>query len=365
VRFIGFISVFLVLQGSFCIKEPWFGFEDPETGLIGFKDKNGNVRIDPKFTWPTRGGQFNNIIPVVENIDDKTVSYYLLRNGEKVQHNNLFWDVESGLDCESENSIRYQDNNSHKIGFLRSNGKILIPAIYDRATPFTNGLSLVLKGATWVCNEKTTPCEHWGWEGGEQFIINNKNEVLIEDFKDREYLDWYSLKVVNVKSNNPLYASYKGKNNKFYQFIDIEKEFDIWIRNDFLSNPDPGSFLKNSFSEITYWHNKKGWLQKENGSFVKDNYTLLVSELSLIKEYTIQYSILVKSLNPFIFNSEKYTEFYDTCGKSKIWQNPVLSVIISHYIDKELHQNHFDFIRTKKGYKLLSVSVEKPLIIAD
>lgn len=63
------IIFFLLLISSFAKaqqNEPWIAFWDEENYLIGFKDINGLVKIEPLYMGLTSALRFNNIIAVME-----------------------------------------------------------------------------------------------------------------------------------------------------------------------------------------------------------------------------------------------------------------------------------------------------------
>ena len=64
--------------------DAWNSFWNKDKTLIGYKDKNGVVKIEPKFTGFTNAGKFENIIAVAEEINDKWKSYYLTKQGRIV-----------------------------------------------------------------------------------------------------------------------------------------------------------------------------------------------------------------------------------------------------------------------------------------
>ena len=47
--------------------DTWTSFWNKDTTLVGYKDINGVVKIEPKFTGFTSAGKFENIIAVTED----------------------------------------------------------------------------------------------------------------------------------------------------------------------------------------------------------------------------------------------------------------------------------------------------------
>jgi hypothetical protein len=201
--------VFFNIFNSFSQNEKnnWVSFKDEKDDeLIGYKDLNGEIKIEPKFTFLTSSIVFENIIPVfektnVKNKDDfETTQYYLLKNGKKIGVDSLYVS-DFALDCENEDKIRFRDPKTDKVGFFDKNGKVIIPAIYNDAREFHNGLAIVIKDAKRICWEgkeysKENQCEHWSWIGNTQ-IINNQNELILDnvDLEEFQNIDWYSLQI--------------------------------------------------------------------------------------------------------------------------------------------------------------------------
>lgn len=74
------------------------------------------------------------------------------------------------FDCESEGLIRFRNSKSDKVGSFDSLGIVVIPAVYNDASPFRNGLTTAITGAKRICWEggefsKDNPCERWSWKG--------------------------------------------------------------------------------------------------------------------------------------------------------------------------------------------------------
>ncbi|MEI9958493.1 MAG: hypothetical protein WDM90_19800 [Ferruginibacter sp.] len=71
------------------------------------------------------------------------------------------------------------------------------------------------------------------------------------------------------------------------------------------------------------------------------------------------YNIFDEGLNPYIYESEEYKDYFNNCGESKDWLYPIKNIVISYKDKKDLLQNHFEFLRTDNGYKLISISISK------
>lgn len=339
----------------------WFAFEDEESNLIGFKDATGVIKIEPKYMGLTTALIFNNIIAVMEENNDSLSSYYLLKNGKKFGTDSLYtWDM--AFDCESEGLIRFRDSKSDKVGYFDSLGVVVIPSIYNDASPFRNGLAKAIIGAKRICWDggefsKDNPCEHWSWEGGQSFLIDKDNNILIQNFDPSTELDLYSLQINDTPSDNSFIESFKGINGKFYNFINVEKHFRSWLFETLLTDLNKEKLINNSYTKFALWEDSLGWIFKNSTTVINMNFKVVNSLLGEVKKEHADFFISVDELNPFIYESEEFEKYYDDCGNSKIWRYPVLHLVINHLINADLFQDHFEFLRTDDGYKLISITI--------
>ena len=343
--------------------EAWFAFWDEENSLLGFKSKAGVVKIEPKFMGLTTALKFKNIIAVMEETNDSPASYYLLKNGRKFGADSLYvWDM--AFDCESEGFIRFRDSKTDMVGYFDSLGNVVIPAVYNDATPFRNGLAMAITGAKRICwaggeFSEENPCEHWSWEGGQRMLIDKNNTLLIDNFVPSTELDWYSLQIDNTPSENSTTETFKGIDGKFYGFINVEKHFKNWLFDSLLPDLNKEKLINNSYNKITYWQDSLGWVFEDSKNFVDKNYGVLKPSLLGIKKEHAYFFISIDELNPFIYEAEEFEKYFDNCGNAKIWMYPLLQVVINHRINSALYQDHFEFLRTNGGYKLISTTIGK------
>jgi hypothetical protein len=110
---------------------------------------------------------------------------------------------------------------------------------------------------------------------------------------------------------------------------------------------------------VSYWKEPDGWTAVPKKDFLERNFELIKAKLLELKTAGCDYSIFDEGLNPYVFESELYKEYYNNCGESKDWIYPVKRIVITLKNKKDLTQDHFDFLRTDDGYKLLSVAISK------
>lgn len=349
------LVLFLSLNSSAFaqINDIWTSFPNKDTTLIGFKDKNGTIKIEPKFTGFTIAREFENIIAVSEEENGKWKSYYLTKQGKVVGRDSLFV-FDNGPDCENEGFIRFTDRKTDKMGMFDSQGNIKIPAQYSALTKVRNGMIVALKDA-----EKQKDGEYFFWIGGKNFLIDINNKILVEDFKYDANINFYSLEKTKEPSKDETRDSFKAVDGQYYSFINYDKEFKHWLKNTLLSNVSKANLEKHSFDKITYWKEPDGWINESKTKFIEQNYTLLKLKLQQLNAKKTDYFISSDGLNQFIYESEEYSIYFNNCNESKDWQYPTMDIVINPKNKLDSGQDHFEFLRTENGYKLISVSFAK------
>lgn len=340
-------------------EDVWTSFWDEERELIGFKDPTGAIKIPAKFLGGgTVAHQFRNIIAVTEQTAPQTFeSYYLLKDGRKVGMDSVLF-RDNTPDCENEEKIRFHVGETDKIGFFNKNGEVAIPAIYNFATAFHNGLAVALKGAEKICHDgsaykENNACEHWRWKGGQTLLIDEENSILIEDFEYSSSLDLFSIIVSEEDFEEVTRDFFQGTNGKYYSFINMEREFLDWFEKVFLNWEN---LHEASFEEITFWAGpNKGWYTPAKEVFLKVNHHVLLKKINQFKNGELDFFVAQEGLNKFIFEKELYAPYFDGCGNPKEWKYPLMTVVVSY--QKEDYQDHISFLRTAEGYKLISLSL--------
>jgi len=336
-------------------KDTWISFWDKDTTHLGFKDKSGNIKIAPKFMGLTFANKFDDIIVVSEEVNETWKSYYLTKTGKIVGRDSLYI-FDNGADCENEGFIRFNDHKTDKMGCFNGDGKIVIPAEYSHLTNVRNGMIIALKDAV-----KEKDGEHFFWTGGKEFLIDINNKILIENFGYNDELNFYSLEKSKEKNPDPIRDNFLGVDGQYYSFINFDKEFKAWLKNILLTDLSKENLLKHSYDNITYWKKKDddGWITRPKASFIEQNYKLIKAKLLELKSANCDYHIFSESLNKFIFEANEYDQYFDNCRQAKDWINPVKNIVISPKDKNESGQDHFEFLRTKNGYKLISASSRK------
>ncbi len=347
--FLATISSWNVLGQS---NATWTSFWNKDSTLVGYKDINGVVKIEPKFTSFTSARKFENIIAVSEDTNGKWSSYYLTKQGRIVGRDSLHI-FDNGSDCESEGFIRFRDPKTDKSGMFNKNGDIVIPAIYNDLTRVMNGMTIALKGAE---KKYLDGDEHFSWVGGQEVLIDTNNTILIENFKLDNHVNFFTFEKTTTIHSDKIRKSFLAKDGNYYSFIDFEKEFRQWITRELQNGLTIESLIRNSYDTIT-WESEEGWAKTSKEKLIRDNYTILSKGLLEILQPKTVYFISNDGLNPFMFEGAEFEKYFNNCDDSKDWIYPTMSIVISHEDKKDVTQNHYEFLRTDNGYKLICLTI--------
>lgn len=351
-----FLSFLFLLSVHAQTADKWIAFTDSTSKLIGFKDINGQVKVEPKFTGRTSANYFEHIIAVSENNNSSYESYYLTKTGKTVGRDSLHL-FDYGADCESEGFIRFKDKATEKVGMFDKNGDITIPAIYSALSRVHNGHVWALKGATEKYLDEHK--EHAAWEGGEELLITTNNEIVLRNFNYAYKLNLYSLKVHAKPSNDPNRQSFKGESGKFYSFIDFDKEFNSWIKSNLVKALTLDKLAKSSHDSITYWQEPNGWMTEAKANFLNRNFELIKARLLSMKKDEAEFFVTIDGLDPYLFKGKSYEKYYNNCGEALREKYPVMDLFINTNTESDPLQDHFGFVRTDNGYRLIYVAIRK------
>ncbi len=321
----------------------------------------------------SRPDTFYNIIAVSE----KTSQYYLLKSGKKVGLDSVYV-FDWYYDCEQEGKIRFQDHKINRVGFMDKNGIPIIPAIYNYAYPFRNGLTIVCSGASLKCMDEredgdTTNCEVYGWVGGIEQIINEKNEILIDSF-DQGYrnLNWYSLRMNMPNPDTSLYYTVTGRQGIAYSFVDYNKEFTQWFYSTFIPSLSEAGNVRDQLFEKVRTHMKgEGWVSHDRDAFLDQFPAALTSQrfqtnqlkkISMGQTYFFQFScdksIFKKFNNVCGYQRDRFPAYSVSVKYNKLsWPPPTKDNKAS--LEPRIvfdYREDFEFLRTESGYRLISAS---------
>jgi len=349
--------------------EAWTRFTVKRRGedSYGYQNAQGQVKLPALFGGFTNAQRFYHIMAVSEQASAK--QYYVLKNGRKVGRDSVYMH-DFQFDCESEGKIRYRDQRN-RVGFFDARGKAVIPALYNYVTPFHNGLAVALLGAHRTCDTSsdTVHCEHPGWAGGRQVLLNARNEVLINNL-DAEptgsgHLNWYSLKINDPAPDTATTVTLRAANGDRYTFTDYEKEFTTWLYRVLVPavrSGDVAAVQAVCFSDIAVAARPfRGWHHFTATTFLaKYRQAVLQPRLGSLRRGAPGVDISPGDLNTLIFEGHDFRPFLTACGEHLSEKYPVFEVVLTFPAQPANasfdHQEHFEFIRTAAGYRLLSVS---------
>ena len=337
--------------------DTWTSFWNKDTTLLGYKDKNDIVKIQPKFAGFTSASKFDNIIAVSEETNGKWHSYYLTKSGKVIGRDSLHI-FDNGADCESEGFIRFRDSKTDKVGMFDRNGKIVVPAIYNGLTRVRNGMIIGLRGAEkkYWDKQKESGCNHFSWTGGQEVLIDTMNNILVENFKYDKSLNFFTVEKTNAPHSDTTRKSFLAIDGSYYSFVEFESEFRQWITKELLNDLTVERLVGISYDTIT-WESTNGWAKTDKQKLISENFTILKTGLQEILQPKTDYFISSDGLNPFMYEGVEFENYYNNCGEPKDWIYPTMSIVISHGTKKDFSQNHYEFLRTDNGYKLISLTI--------
>lgn len=356
----------LVLSASAGAEEPWVAFT--QNDLIGFKDARGGVKVPPKLSpMFTLARRFEHIIATGEDTANGYRSYYLLRDGRQVAPDSLYF-FDNAPTCESENSIRFRDRVRDKVGFLDGDGQVLIPAELSDATAMRNGMVVALKGATRSCVDPGASlehCEHKGWSGGTEVLLDRHGTTLVANFDSSRAstLDWFSRQVSEQPSSDPRRVSFRGVDGRYLSFVDVEKDFAIWFKDEYLAHVDDASLKAHSYKQI--WSGQGSeplddWRSVSTDEALRQYGPVLRKRLEVLRS-SAGYGVRQDDMG-WPFDPERDPQYFDGCGEFAQWRTPKVSAM-EHWeqgsFEPARHAS-FDFIRTAEGYRLVAFSIPTP-----
>ncbi|GEM_PF-1881959 len=356
----------LALSVSAAADEPWVAFTQNE--LIGFKDAQGAVKIAPTLSpMFTMARRFEHIIATGEETADGYRTFHLLRDGRQVAPDALYV-FDNAPICESENSIRFRDRQRDRVGVLDGHGQVLIPAELSDATAMRNGMLVALKGATRHCADAGVTlqqCEHKGWSGGTEVLLDRHGRTLVERFDSSRAaaLDWFSMQASDQPASDPRRVSFKGVDGRYLSFVDIEKDFALWFKDEFLAHLDDASLKANSYPQL--WSGQGGepledWKADPVDKALREHGAQLRARLQALRT-SMNYGVRQDDMG-WPFDPERDPQYFDGCGDFAQWKTPKVSAM-EHWQQGSFEPGKhasFDFIRTAQGYRLVAFSLPTP-----
>ena len=360
------LTYILFLCGTFSYSQQadyWTIFWNENEEKFGFKDNNGLIIIQPKFSGFSFVNRLEHIFIASEEIDDNLDLYYLTKAGRQFGRDSIYV-FDNTPDCEGEGFIRFRDKMTDKAGMFNRHGVVVISAVYNDMTEVNNGLVMALKDAEkkYWDEHQHSDCNHFSWIGGQTMLIDTNNRVIIENFTDSLQLDLYSHQLQNKSDNSPNREYFCNVDGKIHSFINYEKDFSIWLNHSLLENFTAEKLLLASLDRLIFWKDADGWVSESANKLIEKNFTLIKDRLSVIQNPEQDFFVSIDGLNSGIFQDEEFNIYFNNCGQPLTGKYPVMNVVITYKDEKDFHQDHFDFLKTDNGYKLISLTIRNGVI---
>lgn len=169
-------------------------------------------------------------------------------------------------------------------------------------------------------------------------------------------MNFFTLEKTTTIHSDTIRKSFLAKDGTYYSFVEFENEFRQWITKELLNNLTVERLVSISYDTIT-WESTNGWGKTNKQKLITDNFTILKNGLLEILQPKTDYFVSSDGLNPFMYEGAEFEKYYNNCGESKDWIYPTMSIIISHKGKKDFTQNHYEFLKTDNGYKLISLTI--------
>jgi hypothetical protein len=171
--------------------------------------------------------------------------------------------------------------------------------------------------------------EHYSWLGGQEVLIDTNNNILIENFKLDNNVNFFTFEKTTTIHSDTIRKSFLAKDGNYYSFVDFEKEFKQWITSELQNDLTLESLIGISYDTIT-WESKDGWAKTNKVKLITDNFTILKKGLLEVLQPKTNYFISSDGLNSFMYEGAEFEKYYNNCGESKDWIYPTMSIVISH-----------------------------------
>ncbi len=318
-------------------------------GKYGFINEEGNFVINPVYKDATN---FNNGISLV------------VKDNSKLEFINSKGETKIPLDAAIEKAHIFSEglalvNINNKCGFINTDGKMTIPATFDDATDFSEGMAVVVQ----YDNVNKTP--KYGF-------INKKGELVINyQFEHANNFKEGLALVINGSQ-----VGYIGTDGKYVinpQFVGASsfigqyapfKQGELWGIIDktgkIIINPQFKSvdgFYDNDMAAVASTDGKTGFIDKDGKYVINpqfDNATRFFNNLSIIRMGS-KYGVIDKkgkiTINPQFDNINTGKEYNEWVRSDYFDVNDVVSYIVESMTEKSF--NGFSAATTFKNIKAM------------
>lgn len=291
-------------------------------------------------------------IIAISKIDNGSYeSYYITRTGKKVGIDSLYM-YDNGVDCENEGYIRFRDHKIDKVGFFDNDGNVAISPIYSDASKVHNGMIFTISGKRVKDGEMT-------YSVGNEALVDIHGNTLIDNFTLNEDINLYSIVIEDKNySISPIRDYFQGKNGKTYSFINYKKEFRYWFESVFKKELAKEKIKNHFFDKVSYWDDKYGWVLTPKKDLTQGMVSDIIQKLNRAKIKNATYQISLDDINSLIYQGKEFEPYYNICYEQIVGKYPVANAIFDGKNKGKSVQDHFEFLRTDKGYKLIGISIK-------
>ncbi|MCL2183004.1 MAG: hypothetical protein FWB85_06005 [Chitinispirillia bacterium] len=347
----------------------WVMFYDSKTGLRGFEDETGAVRIEPRFS-EVGSTEFYHIVAVIEPHGGEWDHYYLTKSGRIVGRDSLYI---VGLMLPGEDYrgfIRFRDDETKLVGMFDRFGNVAIPAEYNALKTAGDGFVTALKGAAW--EPQYIDLGDYDFVGGKHLLIDTLNNVLIEDFPDYDNMK-SAIELSTIEKTETPHpdtvsrVSFPAANGGFYSFVNHEKKFGHWLVNDLLAGElTPEKLTEAAHDSISCFAEPKDGRRCEFYSWKSGRRELIGKAFDILKndlialsdptrEHTISFLMLSRRVGP-----EGSWKYDDDAFRASFVDLPTFTIRLflnTANGPSSSRYNEYEFSWMDGGYKLCGVQI--------
>lgn len=299
----------------------------------------------------------------IDETDEGLDIYYLIKkeDGTDLRVDNVYCYDVVAPDYANENFIRFRDDKQEFVGLYNDKGVAVIPPTYSSLSKVHNGMLYGLKDAV-KDNIGRNGDRHSVLLGGTTVLLNTKGEVLIEDMDTPNVsLDMFSLKLTDEPILESYYKSYKGVNGKYYNFVELEKYFEDFVKNDFLPSTKDNKWekylsdkvitdieVKNENVGDYMRYTKDEMLQTQKHKVVKA-FNLATDTSEEVRKLVYDVNDWVASVDEEVIEEKDKNIYMNEIGEWREAEFPIFELNIKEVHERQTRSNHFEFYRNKKG----------------
>ncbi len=342
---ISFLFCFFVVGAQ----EPMHVFYNADSTLTGYRERDVTVLFKPRFTGTLHPAKkVDHVAAVMEATPDGWRGFHINRKGKRFGTDSIYM-LEAMLDCKSEGHIRFRNPKTQLMGVFNRHGKVAIPARFNYIGPLTNGHAFALLGA----KKDTTDIEHPSYIGGHHVLVDTLGNIVLDDYKTGDH-NLLSLQKSANRNDDPDRDWFATSDGSFISMTDYRKEFKNWLTSVLLPGLTRQKLVRHSLSQLATWNGE--WAHVPAREWLRGNFKRVRQALSAVGKQS-ECNISNTGLNYFIHDLAEFDAYLDNCGNARDDVYPVFSVSVPRQGNLSGHEDQFEFLRTKQGYRLISATL--------